>query len=77
MVAPLLAPTGFLAFQGFLWARTGALDSWWQTQNQGWGEKLSLTATWDRIDQDYETLRSDLLTLFGDLGITTGTPIAA
>jgi len=27
--------------------------------------------------QDYETLSSDLLTLFGDLGITTGTPIAA
>jgi hypothetical protein len=27
--------------------------------------------------QDYETLSSDLLTLFGDLGMTTGTPIAA
>lgn len=50
LVAPLLAPTGFLAFQGFLWARTGALDSWWQTQNEGWGEKLSASATWDRIE---------------------------
>ncbi|MDQ1490157.1 MAG: hypothetical protein QOD57_2204 [Actinomycetota bacterium] len=50
LVAPLLAPTGFVAFQGFLWARTGAVDSWWKTQNQGWGEKLSVTATWDRID---------------------------
>ncbi len=27
--------------------------------------------------QDYETLSSDLLTLFGDLRITTSTPIAA
>ena len=35
------------------------------------------SATWGRIDQPYETLRSDLLCLFGDLGITTGEPMAA
>lgn len=50
LVAPLLAPTGFIAFQGFVWARTGAIDSWWRTQNQGWGEKLSASAAWDRIE---------------------------
>jgi hypothetical protein len=50
LVSPLLAPTGFVAFQLFVWARTGAVDSWWRTQNQGWGEKLSASATWDRIE---------------------------
>jgi hypothetical protein len=50
LVAPLLAPTGFIAFQAFVWVRTGAIDSWWRTQNQGWGEKLSASATWDRFE---------------------------
>jgi hypothetical protein len=63
LVAPLLAPTGFLAFQGFLWARTGAIDSWWQTQNEGWGEKLSASASWDRIEA---TIRQPL----GDVNLT-------
>jgi hypothetical protein len=33
--------------------------------------------TWTRIDRDYETLRTDMQTLFHDLGITTATPAAA
>jgi hypothetical protein len=36
-----------------------------------------MPTTLTRIHQDYETLRTDMLTLLGDLGITTGTPIAA
>ena len=28
-------------------------------------------AHWTRIDRDYETLRTDLRTLFHDLGVTT------
>jgi hypothetical protein len=31
----------------------------------------------DRIDRDYETLRTDMQTLFHDLGITTAVPVAA
>jgi hypothetical protein len=34
-------------------------------------------ATWTRIDQDYETIRIDMQTLFDDLDITTEAPVAA
>lgn len=47
--APLLAPLGFVAFQAFLWAHTGTADAWWRTQRDGWGERLSAVATWDKI----------------------------
>lgn len=49
LAAPLLAPAGFVAFQGYLWARTGAADAWWRTQREGWGEHLAPDATWDKI----------------------------
>jgi hypothetical protein len=49
LVAPLLAPVGFVAFQLFLWARTGTVDAWFTTQRQGWGERLTVTATWDKV----------------------------
>jgi hypothetical protein len=49
LAAPVLAPAGFLAFQAFLWAHTGRIDAWWLTQRDGWGERLSVTATWDKV----------------------------
>lgn len=49
LVAPILAPLGFLAYQAYLWARTGRVDAWFQTQEGGWGERLSVGATWDKL----------------------------
>jgi hypothetical protein len=49
LIAPLLAPLGFVAFQAFLWARTGDAGAWIRTQHEGWGERLALDATWDKI----------------------------
>jgi hypothetical protein len=37
LAAPLLAPLGLLAFQGYLWARTGSALTWWRVEHQGWG----------------------------------------
>jgi hypothetical protein len=47
--APLLAPLGFLAFQGYLWAHTGHADAWLRTQQEGWDERIDIGATWGRI----------------------------
>ena len=33
--------------------------------------------TWTTVDRDYEVLRINMQTLFRDLGITTGTTLAA
>lgn len=49
LAAPLLAPLGFLGFQGYLWTHTGHADAWFQTQEGGWGERLALGATWDKL----------------------------
>lgn len=63
LVAPLLAPTGFIAFQLFLWAHTGRSDAWFVTQKEGWGEQMSLSGNWRRIS---ETVKHPL----GDVNIT-------
>jgi len=34
-------------------------------------------STWTRVDRDYETLRTDMQSLFHDLGITAAAPVAA
>jgi hypothetical protein len=49
LAAPLLAPLGFVGFQLFLWSHTGHANAWWQTQREGWGERLALGATWDKL----------------------------
>lgn len=54
LAAPLLAPAGFLAFQGYLWAHTGTADAWWRTQRDGWGERLAPGAAWDKIAEFIE-----------------------
>ena len=49
LVAPLLAPLGFLAYQAYVWAHTGQADAWFQTQEGGWGERLAIGATFDKL----------------------------
>jgi len=36
LVAPVLAPLGFVAFMGYLWAHTGHLEAWRLTERGGW-----------------------------------------
>ncbi len=42
LVAPVLAPLGFLAYMGWLWRHTGALDAWRLTERGGWHSSPSL-----------------------------------
>ena len=42
MVAPLLAPIGFVAWMGYLWAHTGTLRAWQLTERGGWNSYPSI-----------------------------------
>jgi hypothetical protein len=48
LAAPLLAPLGFVAFQVFVWIRTGTADAYLQT-HEAWGVRLALADTWDKF----------------------------
>ncbi len=43
LVAPVLAPLGFIAYMGWLWAHTGTLSAWRWTERWGWNSYPSLT----------------------------------
>jgi hypothetical protein len=43
LVAPLLAPLGFIAYMGWLWRHTGTLNAWRLTERGGWQSSPSLT----------------------------------
>ena len=45
LVAVLLAPVGFVAFQWFLAAHTGEADAWWRVQREAWREGTSFGTT--------------------------------
>ncbi|CAN5763081.1 hypothetical protein BH20ACT7_BH20ACT7_10530 [soil metagenome] len=40
LIAPLLAPLGFVGYLGWLWARTGDPTIWFRVQRDGWGERI-------------------------------------
>ena len=42
LIAPLLAPLGFLAYMGYLWRHTGTVTSWRATERGGWQSYPSL-----------------------------------
>lgn len=41
LVAPLLAPIGFVGFHLFLWQHTDEADAWFRVQREAWGEGAS------------------------------------
>ena len=43
LVAPVLAPLGFLAYMAWLWRHTGTLNAWRLTERGGWHSEPSLT----------------------------------
>lgn len=45
LLAPALAPVGMLSFFAFLWVRTGEARAWFETQHDGWGQKVDFGAT--------------------------------
>ena len=49
VVGALIAPLGAVSFFAFLAVRTHAKAAWFHVQRDGWGERLSPTATWDKI----------------------------
>jgi hypothetical protein len=40
LVAPIIAPIGFVAVIGYLWARTGTPAAYWIAQHDGWNERF-------------------------------------
>ena len=60
LIAPALAPLGFIAFHVFLWHRTGEAKAWLRTQSEAWGEGTSfgLTAIRNTIDAFVHPLSS-------------------
>ena len=40
LIAPALAPLGFIAYMMFVWQRTGEPLGWWRVQRDGWQEKF-------------------------------------
>jgi Gpi18-like mannosyltransferase len=49
LIAVALAPVGILTFFAFLAARTGTKAAWFRVQHDGWGERMSLTGTWQKV----------------------------
>ena len=48
LAAPVLAPLGFIAFQAFLWNRTGVIDAYMQTHH-AWDVRVDLADTWHKF----------------------------
>ncbi len=45
VIAPAIAPIGFIGFHVFLWRRTGEKDAWFRTQSEAWNEGTSFGLT--------------------------------
>jgi hypothetical protein len=67
LVAPLLAPLGFLGYQGYLWHATGRRDAWFAVEHYGWRQRYDFGGETLRILTGAHPLRSGLLAvqLFG------------
>jgi hypothetical protein len=57
-IAPVLAPLGAVAFQLFLWARTGERGVWFRVQEEAWSEGASFG--WTALRRTYDAVVSPL-----------------
>jgi Dolichyl-phosphate-mannose-protein mannosyltransferase len=57
-LAPLLSPLGVIAFQLFLWARTGEATVWFRVQDEAWSEGVSFG--WTALRRTYDAVASPL-----------------
>lgn len=51
LLAPALAPAGFLSYMGFLWARTGNPFAWFDVERTYWHQGFDPMGTIERIGQ--------------------------
>jgi hypothetical protein len=49
LVAPLLAPTGLIAFFIFLWIRAGSFTAYFTVEHDGWGQRVDPTTAFSQI----------------------------
>jgi hypothetical protein len=54
LIAPALAPVGFVAYMAFVRNRTGMSDAWYRTQHEAWGERISPFALWHHLQDFFE-----------------------
>jgi hypothetical protein len=57
-LAPVLSPLGAVAFQLFLWVRTGEPGVWFRVQSEAWGEGVSFG--WTALRRTYEAVADPL-----------------
>ena len=57
-LAPVLSPLGAVAFQLFLWARTGEPGVWFRVQSEAWSEGVSFG--WTALRRTYDAAASPL-----------------
>ena len=55
-IAPALSPLGAVAFQLFLWARTGEPGVWFRVQDEAWSEGVSFG--WTALRRTYDAVAS-------------------
>jgi hypothetical protein len=53
LIAPVLAPAGALGFFAYLWVHTDQAGAYLRAQ-QGWGQRIKPTATWDILSAFFE-----------------------
>lgn len=63
LVAPVLAPLGFLGYQVYLWQATGRRDEWFAVEHYGWRQRSDFGAETLRVLTGTHPLRSGLLVL--------------
>jgi hypothetical protein len=63
LVAPALAPLGFLGYLGYLWWATGRPDEWLAVEKYGWRQRDDFGAETWRVLTGPHPLRSPLLVL--------------
>jgi len=50
LCAPVLAPAGIVAYLSYLWASTGSVRAWTNTESEAWGQHTHLLALWNLVD---------------------------
>ncbi|MEY2422895.1 MAG: hypothetical protein QOI95_2962 [Acidimicrobiaceae bacterium] len=58
LLAPLLAPVGFIAWIGYCWYRTGDAMGYFRVEEQGWGSKID--GGWATLQTVWDFLRFDI-----------------
>lgn len=76
LVAPAIAPLGFVAYLAFTWLNTGRADSWLRAQRLGWYERFSLTARFGDLGAVLEALVGSSAPDWNRLVVTVGLLVA-